>query len=118
MQPVYLSEDGVVRFHKNAIVRYLLDNGGFDLNDLFRKDFCKEDEMQFAQLIGLSLSGFEELSYTTEEASRTAWAMYKKEVDELQARNIVLEEMVAEARRITKEMVSVLFKNHPDDLEE
>ncbi len=33
------------------------------MNDLAVKDFSDEDRCQFAQLIGYSISGYEELSY-------------------------------------------------------
>lgn len=68
MQPVFLDPKGVVRFRPNQIVRYLLDNGGIDLNRIAAlPDLSDEDREQFAQLIGYSVSGFGDLSY----ASRT-----------------------------------------------
>lgn len=67
VQPV--EDDGcdVVRFKENKIVRHLLDNGGIDLNQIARLDFPREDHVQFAQLIGYSVSGFGELSYVSDE---------------------------------------------------
>lgn len=65
IQPVYVDPFGVHRFKKNAIVRYLLDKGPFDLNHLALQDFSKEDHEQFAQLIGYSRSGFADLSYVS-----------------------------------------------------
>lgn len=60
-------EDNVIRFKKNAIIRYMLDAGGegrrFDLNDLHSMPFSREDHIQLAQLIGYSVSGFGELSF-------------------------------------------------------
>jgi len=64
LQPIYTDEDGRNRFRQNKVVRYLLDNGGLDLNDLAKAindEDAKEDWEQFAQLIGYSLSGFSEL---------------------------------------------------------
>lgn len=62
MQPVVM--DGrVIRFKANAIVRYLLDTGPFDMNYLAMIPFSTEDRVQFAQLIGYSVSGFGDLSY-------------------------------------------------------
>lgn len=76
MQPMIIDPKGVIRFHENALVRYLLDNGGIDLNDLAMLDFPREDRVQFAQLIGYSLSGYHELDYVSDEdaliASREA----------------------------------------------
>lgn len=43
MQPIVFDEHKVIRFKDNKIVRYLLDNGGIDLNDLsdLSKNFRK-----------------------------------------------------------------------------
>jgi hypothetical protein len=67
IQPLYLDKNGVLRFKENAIVRFLLDNGPHDLNTLALEKFSQEDEEQFAQLIGYSLSGFGDLSYVSDE---------------------------------------------------
>jgi len=63
IQPVERDEDGVLRFKKNAIVRALLDTGRLDMNDIMVLPFSADDRQQFAQLIGYSVSGYEELSY-------------------------------------------------------
>jgi len=57
--------DGMLRFKKNGIVRFLLDAGEFDLNRLTEIPFSNEDREQFAQLIGYTLSGFGELDYVS-----------------------------------------------------
>lgn len=67
VQPLVYDEHGVLRFKKNAIVRFLLDAGTYDLNKLTLMDFSDEDWEQFAQLIGYSVSGFSDLSYVSEE---------------------------------------------------
>lgn len=74
MQPIVLV-DGVARFKQNAIVRYLLDNGGLDLNALALVGFSQEDNEQFAQLIGYSVSGFGDLSYARSETVGVADAI-------------------------------------------
>ena len=61
-QPAVM-RDGVERFKENHIVRYLLDAGPFDLNQLAMIPFSQENRQQFAQLIGYSVCGYEELSY-------------------------------------------------------
>lgn len=68
-QPIVLI-DGVVRFKANNIVRFLLDRGGFDLNELAAIDylFTQGEWEQFYQLIGYSVSGFGDLSNVSEEA--------------------------------------------------
>lgn len=72
IQPLATDEHGTVRFRSNAIVRYLLDNGGIDMNKLACIEFPQEDREQFAQLIGYSLSGFGELDYVTDETYSAA----------------------------------------------
>ena len=75
MQPIRLDEHGTPRFVANKVVRYLLDNGGLDLNDLARALYDDGNEAhweQFAQLIGYSVSGFGDLSYASRERIRQA----------------------------------------------
>lgn len=66
-QPTYTDEHGVLRFQHNAIVRFLLDAGAFDMNRLSMMPFSDEDRAQFAQLIGYSVSGWGDLSYVSDE---------------------------------------------------
>ena len=66
-QPVVMDNNGTERFKRNSIVRYLLDAGPIDLNQLAIIPFSEEDRRQFAQLIGYSLCGYEELGYAEEE---------------------------------------------------
>ncbi len=78
MQPVEWDGQGVVRFKSNAIVRHLLDESRAgrktDLNDLARHQpsFSREDWVQFAQLIGYSVSGWSDLSYVSDDDYRGA----------------------------------------------
>lgn len=47
IQPLYTDEHGVIRFKANAIVRFLLDKGGYNLNarlDAFRLREREKDE--------------------------------------------------------------------------
>lgn len=71
-QPVIREPNGVIRFKRNHIVQYLLDNGKIDLNTLARIPFDNDDRNQFAQLIGYSVTGFGELDYADPE--RVEWA--------------------------------------------
>jgi len=66
-QPTIIDKHGVERFRENLIVRYLLDNGPFDMNHIAIRGFPDADQEQFAQLIGYSVSGFGDLSYVTDE---------------------------------------------------
>jgi hypothetical protein len=72
VQPIVEDADGVQRFKANAIVRYLLEAGPFDMNQLAVIPFSAEDREQFAQLIGYSLCGFGELSYVSDETYERA----------------------------------------------
>lgn len=72
MQPLESDEDGRTRFKRNALVCYLLDNGGIDLNKLATLDFSQDDRQHFAQLIGYSLKGFHELRYVSDDQALRA----------------------------------------------
>jgi len=64
-QPIYIDEKGVERFRANGIVRLLLDTGQITLNDVAaHMSFSDAERAQFAQLIGYSLCGYRDLSYT------------------------------------------------------
>ena len=78
IQPLVLDEAGVLRFKENKIVRYLLDNGGLTLNDLATSSFSKDDQEQFAQLIGYSVSGWSTLSYVRDKTYNRAMKKQKK----------------------------------------
>ncbi|MGK3981245.1 hypothetical protein WMF38_57140 [Sorangium sp. So ce118] len=72
IQPCGLDDRSVLRFKPNAIVEFLLKESKYDLNDLSRVGFLVEDWMQFAQLIGWSVSGYCDLSYVSNEAKDEA----------------------------------------------
>ena len=73
MQPIEIDEDGIARFVANRIVRWLLDAGPFDLNQIaLLPGITREEHEQFAQLIGYSLSGFGDLNYVSDEAYKLA----------------------------------------------
>lgn len=75
MQPIELDAHGVMRFKDNAIVRKLLDHAsplGMSMNDIALLDVSDEDRMQFAQLIGYSVSGYGSLSYVSDESYEQA----------------------------------------------
>lgn len=75
MQPIAPDKNGTYRFKENAIVSFLLDNGGYDMNKLAMMPFDKEDRMQFAQLIGYSVSGYGELPYASTKSVAKADAI-------------------------------------------
>jgi hypothetical protein len=118
IQPLAKDDKGVLRFKKNAIVEYLLDNGGIDLNRLAMIDFSKDDRQQFAQLIGYSLSGYGELSYVDDEAYTTAQIMTEQGISEDAARIQYLEGELIALRSALREPMARLFEVHPDDLKQ
>lgn len=83
MQPVVMSDFGVARFKENRIVSHLLDvasrRGGCGMNELALMGFSDEDRMQFAQLIGYSVSGYGDLGY----ASKKSVAKANRRVEKL-----------------------------------
>jgi len=66
IQQLYKYKHGTIRFRKNAIVRFLLDAGPYDLNDLDIMSFSDNDWEQFAQLIGYSLSLFGDSEFVSD----------------------------------------------------
>jgi hypothetical protein len=75
MQPLVLDGD-TVRFRTNPIVRFLLDAGPFDMNQLALMPFPDDAREQFAQLIGYSVGGYGELSYVSHESYEAAMKNY------------------------------------------
>jgi len=71
MQPIGYDDRNIARFKENGIVRFLLDNGPFSLNELSmmlaKGKFSQEDYTQLMQLIGYSVSGYGELSTSPPE---------------------------------------------------
>jgi hypothetical protein len=80
MQPIGWDGKGVIRFKPNAIVAHLVEEcrrlGGTDLHQVAiavaRGQFPAEDQVQLAQLLGYSVSGFGDLSYVPREMVRRA----------------------------------------------
>lgn len=80
IQPLFTDNHGTVRFKENKIVSYLLDNGGIDMNQLAALSFTQDDREQFAQLIGYSLCGFDELRYVSNETYTAAVRMHNESI--------------------------------------
>lgn len=78
MQPIEFDRYGVIRFRENAIVSYLYEvalSVGVGMNELCRMEFTDEERMQFAQLIGYSVSGYGDLGYASQESVEKADAI-------------------------------------------
>lgn len=75
MQPIEMHGQ-ILRFKKNKIVRYLLDVATAakvtDLTQLELIPFSIEDRVQFAQLLGYSVSGFGDLDYVPKKVVAAA----------------------------------------------
>lgn len=117
IQPLEKDKDGVIRFKQNNIVRYLLDNGPFDMNQISILPFTQEDREQFAQLIGYSLFGFRELSYVSDETCETANILANNPtISEEKAKINLLSSKLELVKRHLRPIVTELFNIHPDDL--
>ncbi|EKF9218907.1 TPA: hypothetical protein ACMDRZ_002984 [Vibrio cholerae] len=116
IQPLSEDKNGTIRFKSNKIVEFLLERGGFDMNDLACMEFSQEDREQFAQLIGYSLSGYGELSYVSDESYDAAENMVNGERNELEARNEALRKQMEQIKEGLRSAASAAFGVHPDDL--
>lgn len=84
-QPVYIDELGTVRFRPNKIVEWAVNMEKIDLNDVAiraaKGEFDREDQIQFAQLIGYSIDGAADLSYMDRETIDQARNEYEALVE-------------------------------------
>lgn len=116
IQPIVIDAHGTQRFQANVIVRHLLDHGGIDLNQIAMLEVSAEDRMQFAMLIGYSLSGAGDLSYFDNATWEAAAAMANRGLTESEARNEQMREQLASLRENLRAPMAALFEVHPDDL--
>ena len=98
------------RFVENKIVSRLLDEGGIDMNDIACWDIPQQDRIQFAQLIGYSVSGFGSLSYVDDETYDAAEQIAENgcSEDEAQFRASITVEVTA----ITTAMLATVDANN------
>jgi hypothetical protein len=122
-----IDDNGTHRFKENKIVNYLLEKGGLSLNDLavvdgpegdaYHGGFPREDWVQFAQLIGYSVSGWGGLSYVNDEDYEAAQSVHGDEdVTADAARVEFLSARLAEIREGLREPVAKLYECCPEDL--
>lgn len=116
IQPIKEDSEGIKRFVANSIVVKLLETSNLDMNQIATMGFSIEEQEQFAQLIGYSLSGYSELHYVSNESYGTA-IQKDSGKDELIARNEYLRTTIEETKRLLKPLVTELFNLHEDDLE-
>lgn len=74
MQPLE-KVNGILRFRKNRLVDFLLEQYKPGLNKLATLGYSNEEWQQFAQLIGYSVDGWGTLSYVGERAWKRAERM-------------------------------------------
>jgi hypothetical protein len=115
VQPTQVVE-GALRFKENKIVSWLLDNSGKNMNDIAMEEFSKDDQQQFAQLIGYSVSGYSSLSYVDNYSHEVAQIMTAENISEEQARIKFLEETIEDIKKSLRPTIAKLFNVHPDDL--
>lgn len=115
-QPVGIDEEGTVRFKKNEIINYLIDNGNISLNDLARKGFSNEDWTQLAQLIGYSHSSWSTLSYVTNESYAIVHHQIEEGLDERDAKIKSLETQLESVKSAFRKLVPELFRIAEEDL--
>jgi hypothetical protein len=117
MQPIYVDAMGTKRFSMNRIVRFLLDHGPYDINDLAAMPFSNADLRQFAQLIGYSVSGYSELSYGGCKEEVLSTKILDDNVSHLEAENAELKRKLAAVTDSARVMMTELFRIHADDLQ-
>ncbi|MFH1623601.1 MAG: hypothetical protein ABID54_00405 [Pseudomonadota bacterium] len=103
IQPVFTDDEGIARFKENAIVRFLLNAGSYDLNQIVNMPFSDEDREQFAMLIGYSLSGFSELPYVSEEVYERAEKQLENAKSDVIIKTDFSKQGAKDIKRITKE---------------
>lgn len=111
-QPIVEDKHKTLRFKENKIVSKLLDfasERGYDMNEIAMGGFSKEDRQQFAQLIGYSVCGYSDLSYSEPNAYEIAMAIHENGKTEQEAKLEYYENLVAELKKQLKEPISNLF---------
>lgn len=116
IQPLIAHGNGAFSFKPNAIVEYLLEKGGLNLHDIAEQDFSIEDQEQFAQLIGYSLSGFGGLHCVSSDTYAAAVRMAELGETEEAARIAHLEGELKFLREALQGPMARLFGIHPDNL--
>lgn len=119
MQPISTGEDGLPRFEANTIVKRLLEFArlhGLGQQELASENHSQEDWEQFAQLIGYSLRGFDELSYVSGAAKKIAERMAELGEDEQTARLRRAEMLLRELKSGLRHPISRLFELDRDSL--
>lgn len=109
LQPLYLDQNGTIRFQENAVVSYLVDISGVKMNDIIKQGFSEEDIEQFVQLIGYSFPAFESFKYAKESTIIKAKIAFNNEdINPLQAKCDALEAELEHYRKKLEKIVTNL----------
>lgn len=109
--------DNILRFKENKIVSDVLDNSYLDLNKIAMRDYTDEERMQFAQLIGYSVSGYCDLSYVSYDSCEIADLIHYEGLSDKDAEIKHLKKLLTETREKVKDLSVSLFRIAPEDLE-
>lgn len=118
IQPVEADLHGTLRFKRNAIVGKLLElcsARGFGLNEIALERFDQDDLVQFAQLLGCSVSGFGDLGYVDVDTLNAVDLMANGS-DEKDARIDSVTGELDAMRKALREPMARLFGVCPEDL--
>jgi hypothetical protein len=127
MQPIVIDSKNVVRFKQNEIVRAAYEVSkahAFGLNEVAMRNFTQDDQKQFAQLLGYSVSGYGDLPYVDKvsvECADQQVALLLSGTPVVSEQEMELQVLRDENRRLKAAIRNAAveaFSIHPDDLHE
>lgn len=105
------------RFVPNRIVELLLETSTHDLNTIACGNFTDQERIQFAQLIGYSVSGFGTLSYVDDDTYNAVELIADQEITQEQAEILSLRKTLDNIRTKLRAVVSAAFRIDGEDLD-
>lgn len=72
MREIVFDDQGNIRFKANAIVAWLFDTQRINLNEIVMHKWPIEDQEEFWQMLGYSVSGYGDLSFARPETVAAA----------------------------------------------
>jgi Cys-tRNA synthase (O-phospho-L-seryl-tRNA:Cys-tRNA synthase) len=127
MQPIVIDSEDVVRFKTNKIVYTvykIAEAHGCGLNKITKQNFTQDDQKQFAQLLGYSVSGYGDLPYVDKvsvECADQQVALLLSGTPVVSEQEMELQVLRDENRRLKAAIRNAAveaFSIHPDDLHE
>jgi hypothetical protein len=125
MQPILKDSVGCLRFKTNEIVRAVHEVAKahkFGLNEIAMRNFTEDDQKQFAQLLGYSVSGYGDLPYVDKvsvECADQQVALLLSEAPFISEQEMELQVLRDENRRLKAAIRNAAveaFSIHPSDL--